>query len=322
MDANAWRRFRDKLADHIADMADGDVLLLEYRRADDAADSACVQFFGWGSDLVRCEVPANQFLHPAFRLDDGNRDRLLELGWQPPTDQPNGSSSYHLDRDRTHCDELAALAVQVLREMWGVPHPTLLDSITGGRADAPAFVLREEPPVEDLDFGSAIQPSSRRHLQLLVERTMGQLLGHEPQKIDEDLIVLDAAFGSLWISVVGHEPVVEITTYIERKVRDEQLALTDVVGLGVRLPSEWFLDESGLVLTTRVDSSPFVPRHLINALRDFYDAMHELDAFLPETLGDPVPAGPGAPPRTAGTHQLGLFDNPAEPPTLFDEFDD
>lgn len=321
MDANAWRRFQSRLADHIAAMEDGDTLLLEYRRAADTVDSACVQFFAWGSDLVRCEVPANRFLHPAFRLDKPQRDRLLELGWRPPTNEPNGSRSYHLDRKRTHCDELAALSVQVLREMWGVPHPTLLDSITGGRADTPAFVLREEVAAKDLDFGLAIQPSSRRHLQLLVERTIGQLLGHEPNMIDEDLIVLDAAFGSLWISVVGHEPVVEITTYLERVVRDEQLALTDVVGLGVRMPSDWFVDESGLILTTRVDGSPFVPRHLVHALHDFYASMHELDAFLPETLGEQVPTGPASPPRIAGAHQLGLFDTPGEP-TLFDDPND
>ncbi|MCX5045335.1 hypothetical protein OG921_19395 [Aldersonia sp. NBC_00410] len=314
MDAEAWRRFRGRLADHVAAMEDGDVLLLEYRRSAAAADSPCVQFFAWGRDLVRCEVPANQFLHPVYRLDEERREQLTALGWEPPNPGPNGSSSYHLDRTRNRSDELAAMTVRVLRELWGVPHPTLLDSVTGGRGTTPAFALRDPGPVPEFDFGQAVQPSSRRHLQMLVERTMRQALGHEPHLVEDGMIELDAAFGPLWIAAARHEPVVEISTLLDRKIEDEERAAAEVLALGLRLPADWLVDESGIVVTARVDGSPFVPRHLVNALHDFYAAMHELDAHLPPTLGDSSPGSvnPPGPRASGGTVQLGLFDNPGE----------
>ncbi|MBD0324369.1 MAG: hypothetical protein ICV72_13435, partial [Aldersonia sp.] len=180
MDLHAWRRFRGKLADYIMTMSDGDVLLIEYRRTRSSGDSACVQFFAWGGDLVRCEIPSNEYLHPAFRLDERSRERLLELGWLAPSERPNGSRSYHLDRPRTRCDEIAAHTVTVLRELWGVPHPALLDCTSGGGPQTPPFTVREAVPPAELDFGSAIHPTSRHHLQMVVQRTMAQVLGTAP----------------------------------------------------------------------------------------------------------------------------------------------
>jgi hypothetical protein len=60
----------------------------------------------------------------------------------------------------------------------------------------------------------------------------------------------------------------------------------------------------------------------VNALHDFYALMHEFDACLPATLGDTTAVKPTGSRRATGRRQLGLFDNPGEPPLLDEPGDD
>lgn len=82
----AWAEFQARLADHISIMVDGDVLAVEAATSDvDTAEGGapCVQFLIWDTDMVRCEVPSSNFLHPRFALDESGLETLVALGWAP-----------------------------------------------------------------------------------------------------------------------------------------------------------------------------------------------------------------------------------------------
>ena len=98
---SAWSRFRARLADHVAEMTDADILIIDTDPFDEIDDGAApyVQFCAWGQTRVRCEVSSNEFLGEAHRLDDDA-----------------GSANFHLDVERLEADRLVVMAVRALRE--------------------------------------------------------------------------------------------------------------------------------------------------------------------------------------------------------------
>ena len=92
-----------------------------------------VQFCRYGA-AVRMEAVSNHYLAKDARLSPSSQRVLLMAGWQSPTHDPDspwpdlaGSPNYH--RDIPHpsaAHDMAALAVQTLRTVYGVPTPAAL----------------------------------------------------------------------------------------------------------------------------------------------------------------------------------------------------
>lgn len=59
---DAWTQFQDRLTRYVRAMQDDDELVLvsRYDSTDDGLTetAACVRFFAWAGDAVRCEVPS------------------------------------------------------------------------------------------------------------------------------------------------------------------------------------------------------------------------------------------------------------------------
>ena len=73
--ARAWDTFRERLADHIAQMADDDYLILNAQEDEHGSGEAgdphltpYVQLCACGDGLVRCEASSNDFLSGIYRL--------------------------------------------------------------------------------------------------------------------------------------------------------------------------------------------------------------------------------------------------------------
>ncbi len=76
----AWREFRGDLADHVASMRDGGGLVLEPLAEESGGPAGpCVQFYAWGDQQVRCEVPSNLHLSDDRYLSPQDEALLLEL---------------------------------------------------------------------------------------------------------------------------------------------------------------------------------------------------------------------------------------------------
>jgi hypothetical protein len=84
----AWSRFQVKLADHLAEMRDDDMLIVSADSAvDDKEEGAApyVQFVAWGETMVRSEVASNAYLAEEARLDGAAERMIAGLGWHEPT---------------------------------------------------------------------------------------------------------------------------------------------------------------------------------------------------------------------------------------------
>ena len=67
---------------------------------------------------------------------------MQELGWQPPSAEPEVAADFWVQRPQDEADQLAALAVAALRDVYGVLHPVFL------APDQLAEVLQTAPPAE------------------------------------------------------------------------------------------------------------------------------------------------------------------------------
>ncbi|TSE01832.1 hypothetical protein FOS14_00050 [Skermania sp. ID1734] len=313
--AVAWIEMRRNLADYIDGMRDGDVLLIEYRRTrSPGGDSACIQFYAWGDGLIRCEVPSNRFLSKGFHTD---ASELVSRGWNAPNTGRNGSASFYLDRGRGHCDELASKAVALLQELWGIPHPALLESVVHGRPETAPFTIRPAVSFPELEMSTAVRPISAAHLRLLVEATLASAFADAAERDSHGDVTVE--LGDEWIdvSVVLHEPVVEVWGFIARRVLDRDAAIVEL--------AEWNLENiavdveaEGIYTTLRVDADPFVPRHLVSAVHEMADVLGTLDLGLPDPITKrPVRKAQNRTSRPLRAMQMQLFAPPAEP-TLFD----
>src|SRR3954454_2742151 len=69
--AEAWRRFQARLGDHLAEMEQDDLLLVEAESTVDEADAGAapyVQVCAWGDHMLRGEVVSNTYLAITCRL--------------------------------------------------------------------------------------------------------------------------------------------------------------------------------------------------------------------------------------------------------------
>jgi hypothetical protein len=138
----AWRRFTKHLAAALDDLGDGEFLILNRK-----GTNYFVQFAGHGACGMRVEAVSNQFLGERARLSESTLQDLLRRGWNAPTytyatgseEPPVGSPNFYVDaKGPVPTSALAVLAVDTLRHIYGVRHPSDLQyessHVEGGRS--------------------------------------------------------------------------------------------------------------------------------------------------------------------------------------------
>ncbi len=95
-----------------------------------------VQFAAQGSHGMRMEATSNAFLKRKQKLSTEQIAQMTAAGWLEPTGapdeatpelDPDGSPNFYKEFPRpVRFKRLAALAVQTLRDIMGVPHPGFL----------------------------------------------------------------------------------------------------------------------------------------------------------------------------------------------------
>lgn len=137
----AWRRFRNDLADRLSGLAPNESIGVEVESSinDPSLGIApYVQFIRGDDDVVYAEVSGNHYLHPAHRLSKATRRSLAAFGWSRPVPK-KGRFNFGFEVDRSYVDQLAALTVVTLREVFTVLHPAFLtgDVTLAGECDLP-----------------------------------------------------------------------------------------------------------------------------------------------------------------------------------------
>ncbi|OZE17738.1 hypothetical protein CH262_26165 [Rhodococcus sp. 05-2255-1e] len=290
---SAWMHFQRRLGEYVSAMRDGDALVIEsrYDSTDGAPDTAaCVQFYAWDLDMVRCELPANEHLHSSRAITDAQREALNALGFR--TSRDSEPTPPHVDRNRSWSDDLAKKTVAVFRDIWGLPHPSFLSSRATGRYDVPSFEPSTEPVSAVVPL--CVQPKGKDHLQQLVDRALEPWFGFPPDHDPDGDIPLRFVNGTAYVTVKSTEPVVEINSTLVHAVTGRTRAAELLVDLNVQLPDVMLhLVQDCIVAQVRVSGSPFVADHLLWAVRMLSHVWEQVDDKFAEDfggrLGEPTP---------------------------------
>lgn len=280
----AWTRFRARLADHVAEMGDDDVLIVDTDPDDAATGGALpyVQFCAYDAGRVRCEVSSNAYLVPERRLDAQGAAAVVALGWSDPADGEAGN--FYVDAERVEADRLAVMTVGVLREVFGVPHPSFL-AAGGLELDPGQGVADSERPGEPAE-PLAIRPRDRDHLRELVDEALTPFLGQAPEHDEDDDIPVPTRTSVVFVRVREDMPVVQMFAFVADDVEDTAAARFEV---GVLNRDERFFKFSLVADSVMVEldlpALPFAPAHARDMLGILCATVDRIQPDLQERIG-------------------------------------
>lgn len=293
----AWSRFQARLADHIADMSDDDVLVVSAEAAvdeDDEGSAPYVQFCAWGETLVRSEVSSNEYLADEVRMDDVATSTLEGLGWAAPTarrddeDPGEGSANFYLDTERSQADRLAVMTCRAMREVFGVAHPAFLSAGGLGEDDDPDLGIpvtsgvTTEPVVE----APAVFPRDREHLVELVDQALTPYFGGEPVHDEDDDIPVVSGSALVFVRVMERAPAIELFCRVVHGIADLDRASFEVSVLN-RDESflKFVLVDDSVMAYVHLPAYPFAPEHLRAMLSVMSGSVDRLDDDLARRVG-------------------------------------
>ncbi|RYU09695.1 T3SS (YopN, CesT) and YbjN peptide-binding chaperone 1 [Nocardioides iriomotensis] len=299
---DAWAAFRRRLADHVAAMADHDILVVEAERGEDVpfADDLggaepYVQFLGHGDGRVHAEVSSNAWLRPGRLLDAASVDALVALGWTAPGDEDD--ANFTEDAPTGEADRLAVMAVAALRDVFGVPHPAFLLA-EGLEVERGATRYVEHDP-DDVpatgDEPTATRPADRDELVALVDGALTPVFGHEPHRDDDGDIPVTAGTATVFVRVRDDMPVVEIFCRVVHGIEDHDAALFEVNELNNehRLISFAVVGDA-VMAEILVPALPFAPAHLRDMLEVMCGTVDRVAPALARRVGGGVEREPEA----------------------------
>lgn len=292
--ARAWRRFQARLADHLAEMSEGDSLVIEVEVGEEDLDGAgpYVQFAGFGEPaMVRGEVSGNGYLAAPYALTAEQVEGLTGLGWHEPTCGPGapegaGSANFFVDLPVSEADRLAVMSVTTLREVLGVPHPAFLSA--GDLADDEDGGSAVPAPVATAEVGEAppTTPQSHEELCELVDAALTPLFGQTPQKDDDGDIPVPWGSSLVFVRVEQDAPVVRLFSVVVEGVTDRRRASFEVNVLNRDLRFlKFVLLGDRVVAEQQLPAWPFVPEHLRSMLTGMSQHLDELDEDLAARIG-------------------------------------
>lgn len=296
----AWSRFRARLADHIAEMADDDVLVVSADSAvDEDGDGAApyVQFCAWGETRVRSEVSSNLYFSDGLQLDAETSAKVIDLGWEAPTASQDdggpggGSTNFSVDLERGQADRLAVMTTQVLREVFAVPHPAFLAAgglgeETPDQPEGLADPASPGSPGEADAEPAAVFPSDREHLMRLVDDALVPVFGQIPEHDEDDDIPVVSGTALMYVRVMEGTPVVQLFCTLVHDVKHRESAAFEVSVLNRDERFLKFVLVGDAVMTQlHLPAYPFAPEHLRAMLAVMSESVDRIDDDLVVRVG-------------------------------------
>ena len=161
--ADAWAGFRDRLSEVVSIIDETADLTISAESATDD-QPPFLKFSSPARHLVRCEAVGVPTADDGSRLASAQLAAMVELGWrQPTTSGPRPTDSFWIEDSQDNSERVSSLAVAVLRDVLGVPHPVFL------APDQLGEVLRGSPPAgQDLELAPHPAPDQQQ-LNALVD---------------------------------------------------------------------------------------------------------------------------------------------------------
>ena len=263
MSRDAWRGFQLALADALDNLApderilvgigaDGHLPAVEIIRQDDE---------------IRLTAASNRQLSKAWRLPKSSRRRMRALGLAKPTaEHPAYSAAYPL----SHVDQVASVAITVLRDVHGIMHPALLvcDGFQWATQGTAAREMRAA--------SAAVYPVDHDHLDRLIDEALVPLFGHVPRRDCDGDIPVVAGSTTVFIRTNEHSPMIWLFAEIEFEIDDWELLLRAVNDLNHDTQLIKFTASEGTVIASaELVAWPFAARHLIAVLSHMCEVVGE-----------------------------------------------
>lgn len=253
----AWRGFREALADAIDALADPGDLVVELDGGDEVDETWPYIGVRRAGDEICLEVASNPMLSPRHRLAKPARRYLRDLGLAKPGARPEYWSTFPVSR----VDEVASVAVAALRGAFGVVHPAFL---TGLGFDWPLGQRGSAAQEPDVGTVLAVYPADHEHLDLLIDRALARMFGQVPSRDSDGDIPIPV--GSAVVYVRGREDarVIHLFAEVVARIRDREVAERVVADFNREFAGVKFtLHDDRVFAGLDVAAWPFVDEHLI-----------------------------------------------------------
>lgn len=263
---DAWREFRQALADRISEQEDSDHILweLDVPERFEHPTGPYVQV-----DATRAEVSSNRVLDEKFRLGKLERGMLRALGWQRPDKK---HLNYWVDVDTAYADQVADMLVSALRDVFGVVHPAfLVDRYAEEAAD----------PVGSPSLPIAAFPEGTDELNDFVDIALGADMG-EPRPVRDDDGDLPYRSGTamVFVRVLPDAPVIHLFSELVVEIEDLDAAEFEVAVLNRDFDFKFVLRDTRIIMSVDVPAWPFAPEQLRLTLDRMCTLAPKLDGDL------------------------------------------
>jgi hypothetical protein len=222
----AWREFRQRLADRLAELESGGLVMVDTGPDDPAAP--------W------CQVLVADGILLVEAMRDAETDLSEEL-------------------EAREVDRAAVMVVEVLRETYGVLHPVYLVA-DGLEPEGAVRPLPPTPGLEEPDLDRAVEPSSVEEVRGLVDLAVAGVLDEAPEWDDDGDLPLPTEDRLVWVLVHKEAPRVLLSCLLVDDVADEQAALAEVNRLNrTEFGLTFFLAEQRISVTRELGLGVAVP---------------------------------------------------------------
>jgi len=299
----AWIQLGGRLTAALTGLLNEETLFIELPSAYDESDLTgsvpYLQFMAYGNGAVRGEVSGNAILDQRHRLSDTQGQALLQLGWSAPASEPDVDDpdehtgpNFWINAEPDALAELAGASVAVIRDVFGVPHPSFLiasgaQGDLGGAAESlglPRPAQEDPSAVEDEPL--AVEPTDRDHLVELVDAALVPVVGGTPAHDDDGDIPIRSGSAIVFVRVAEDGPFIELFSPVLVDVEGSPLALERISQLNRWVRFVSFGWDAGTVhASMHLYCHPFVPEHLRHAVAVLTSVADRLDDELRLGLG-------------------------------------
>ncbi|MEJ7834042.1 MAG: hypothetical protein WKF79_14080 [Nocardioides sp.] len=286
----AWVRFQGRLGDRLGVMEEDEGLLIEVETGldDDEMEGTApyLQYAARGDGMLRAEVVGNTYLDDRFALADDDEERLQLMLWEAPDDDQR---NYHHDVEIQDADRVAVMSVSVLREIFGVPHPSFLLA-EGLERDPGAPEPSGPAPVarDDDDEDRVIHfPHDGEELQGHVDTTVAAVVEQDQVEHDGDGdIPILAGSSMVFVRVSRERPAVELFAEIVNEVEDMSRLPVELDILNRGHPfAKFYVQGNAVVMMHQLCAAPYVPMQLTMMLTAMLRGVDDLARDLAERVG-------------------------------------
>lgn len=285
----AWVEFGEGLDSFLEGVDDGGRLTLEVIVGEQphSGQPPQVQFTRVEDEILLLLRPDADLARP-YRLRGKSLRRLERWGFTLADAQ---AGSPHFTRvvlsEDPDFSGMTRAAVKVLRRLYGVIHPALLE--VEGSPDLVSWMhLIQVAPPEPTAYALPEQefPADPEVLRDLIGQTLSHLLGETARPDQDGDYPVQVAGWTFWVRPMTGAPCVEIFGAVIDDVSDRRHAYRVLRRVNAVTPVGTFeMHGHRIGVVARVPAAPYVPEHLIFALHTLGDRLEETAGRLLAKVG-------------------------------------